>query len=659
MASNTNKITTIIAMKDQTGAAIRSARGGMDGLTQSHKAMKLAAAAAFAAVAAGAVQAVRSMTRMTAQMATLGDDMDKLHRRTGLAVEDLSEWGFVMKRNGSSIEIYEKGVRQLARSMYEGQRGTKTYTDAFNGLGVAWADADGNLRNVNDVLLDMAERFAALESEEQKVALATALLGSRSGTQLLAALRGGRAEIEPLIELARELNVVMSTEFAAASAAFVDVKGDVEEAWKALKRSITFEFIKVGTPLMEGLGTALGELSKHIENNPDIFEDLAGDLAGAASGIITDAGKVKTALDEILDSYREFKQTLDDVQNHPVTKVVAGTIGAGLQMIPREAWGGLAYPEALTGLVENMNSPDNPINKYLAPLVAAPAGGASAPPAAATAGPLYTSPDSAVWANLARPPARPAAAAGAAAALPAVGPAPDPYANPQPAPDPAALYPELFVPGEGVDHGALMASLVDQDFGGWLENVVDGLEPVRTALDAMGDAGKRFAEGFAHDIGYSLADAAFYGADFGEAMVDTMRNTAAQAMAEVAAVIAKSALKSFLGLPLPFAQGGALRAAGGLVVGGQPGMDSVPALLMPGEAVVDRSTTRALADFLEVHGRAVSAGAPSADLGGGRPVQVVIQSDVPVNAAGQIRLARRVEQILDKHAPRQGGAGRL
>jgi len=635
MANKTNRITTILAMKDGTKGALRSAKGGVDGLTNSHKAMKLAAAAAFAAVAAGAVAATRTMVRMTAQMATLGDDMDKLNRRSGLAVESLSEWKYVMERNGSSLDVYEKGIRQLARSMYEAQRGTKTYKDAFVDLGVEWS-RDGKLRGVNEVLLEMAERFADLDSEEKKVALSTALLGGRSGTQLLAALRGGREEIIPLLDRVRELNGVMGKDFADASAAFVDAQLDVKTGWESLKRAITFEFIKEGTPFMESLGTALGELSRHIEKNPDIFEDLAGDLAGAATRITADIDAIVTKLDEARESYQNFRQALNDIQNDPVVKTILETLAAGAQMIPKESRGTLAYPDAIKTLIQSINDPQNPINRLMG----------SSKQKAATTGPIGISPDS-IWADLAAPPKK--IRAPAASALPGVSAAPVLPLNLSPAPDPAEQFPELFIPGEGVDNSQIMAAIVDQDFGGWLENVKEGLTDVRTATDALKDIGVGFADGFASSIGNSLADAAFYGEDFAETMTDSMRQLAAWATAEMVKLTARIVASKF-GIPLPFAQGGMIRAASGLVAGGQPGLDSVPALLMPGEAVVDRATTRGLAQMVDDYRRTQAAGAPSLVVGSGAAIVLNQTFAYPHNHAGAVRggeLGRRMARAIE------------
>lgn len=645
MGNKTNKVTTILAMKDGTQGAIRSAKGGVDGLTRSHNAMKLAAAAAFAAAAAGAIKATRDMARMTVEMATLGDDMDKLSKRTGLAVESLSEWKYVMERSGSSVDSYEKGIRRLATAMYDARRGSAEYLDIFNELNIGLVNGDGSLRDVNEVLLDFADRMEALASETEKTAYANKLLG-RSGTQMLPALRGGRDAVVPLLERVRELNGVMGKDFADASAAFVDAQLDVKTGWEAMKRAVTAEFIKNATPVLEGLGTALGELSRHIEENPDIFEDLATDIADAASDISTDVGSIITKIDQLRDAYRRFKEEAES----PVTKGLLGVLAAGMEMIPKKSnWavtqGNLAYPEALSSLMRNLNSPNNPL-RYLS--------SASGSPAAASSGPLYTAPGG-IWGELAAPPARkkPAATVAPAASAISGDDAMRNYAS--------AYLSAIQGTTTGMDVSGLMVQsqgLFPAPGGGLAESPTESLNMVGEALaglareanhadSEMSDAERELRDlaeyipvGFADAIGGGLADAIIYAEDFGEAVSGMFQQLAAQ----VIAALAKIAIMKFFGL----AQGGVVKAANGLVVGGQPGMDSVPALLMPGEAVVDRTTTNALAEVVQYHRRAQAAGAPS-PVGSGSASVVNINETWPYNRAGEIRLMKKMGKT-QRHA---------
>jgi hypothetical protein len=157
------------------------------------------------------------------------------------------------------------------------------------------------------------------------------------------------------------------------------------------------------------------------------------------------------------------------------------------------------------------------------------------------------------------------------------------------------------------------------------------------AKRALRDLAEYIPHGFADAIGYGLADAIVYAEDFGDAVSNTFKQLAATVIAELAKI---AILKM-----LPFAQGGTpLRAAAGLTVtGGQPGMDSVPALLMPGETVIDRSTTRGLAEFLETDRRIRAAGAPSPVASAGASA-VNFYTEFPHNAAGEVRLARRMQR---------------
>jgi len=168
----------------------------------------------------------------------LGDTYDKMAKRTNVSVEALSALGYAAKISGADLDTVEKSLRYLARGINDATQGVGESLEAFKYLDIAVVDTEGNLRDTVDVLKEAATKLAAMTDETKQIALATELFGARYGTQLLPMLKEGGAGIEALMEKAKELGVVMSTEAAAKAAEFNDRLTDLKESIGAAGRGI-------------------------------------------------------------------------------------------------------------------------------------------------------------------------------------------------------------------------------------------------------------------------------------------------------------------------------------------------------------------------------------------------------------------------------------
>lgn len=168
----------------------------------------------------------------------LGDTYDKMSKRTNISVEALSALGYAAKISGADLDTVEKSLRYLARGMNDASQGIGEAKEAFEELNISVTDTKGNLRPTMDVLKEAATKLAKMTDETKQVALATDIFGARYGTQLLPMLKEGGAGIEALMNKAKELGIVMSTEAASKAAEFNDRLTDLKESIGGMGRSI-------------------------------------------------------------------------------------------------------------------------------------------------------------------------------------------------------------------------------------------------------------------------------------------------------------------------------------------------------------------------------------------------------------------------------------
>jgi len=163
--------------------------------------------------------------------ASAGDKLDKMANRTGMTVEALSELAFAAEQSGAGIEIFEKAVAGMQRSIRDAGRGLSTKTEALKDVGLSYKALAG--LSPEDQFSLVAEAISRIPDASARAAISMELFG-RSGRQLLPMLLGGAKGIAALREEARQLGLTVATKDAKAAAKLTDT---MNALWKTLKRA--------------------------------------------------------------------------------------------------------------------------------------------------------------------------------------------------------------------------------------------------------------------------------------------------------------------------------------------------------------------------------------------------------------------------------------
>lgn len=192
-----------------------------------------------AAAAGGLLAAVKVF-------ASTGDQLDKMSKRTGLAVEFLSALGHAAGLGGADLETMEIAIRKLQRTATDAARGPGAARDAYNALGVSVLDASGKVKRTEALFMETAAALSKYENETVKGALAQELFG-RSGTALLPMLSEGREGLVAAMKEAERFGL-WTTEDAKAAANLTD---NLERLWFGLKRIVIHIGAALAGPLTQ------------------------------------------------------------------------------------------------------------------------------------------------------------------------------------------------------------------------------------------------------------------------------------------------------------------------------------------------------------------------------------------------------------------------
>ena len=180
-----------------------------------------------AAAALGGVAVVR--------LAQVGDMFDKMSKRTGIAVEELSRFKFAAEQSGSSIQSVENGLRKMANAIQDLERGGANVTQTMTDLGLSAADLTGKTQT--EQFMTFAEALSGIEDPGRRAALTMDIFG-KSGAELIPLLQEGAGGFQALSDESDALGGTVTKLQAKLGADMTDALNRVKVATDGLFRVV-------------------------------------------------------------------------------------------------------------------------------------------------------------------------------------------------------------------------------------------------------------------------------------------------------------------------------------------------------------------------------------------------------------------------------------
>lgn len=267
-------------------------------------------------------------TGLATDTANAQDEMGKLAQKAGMGAESFSALSYAVKLAGGDQETLVKASKALSVNLVEASRAADQGQTVFGGMGIQIKDTAGKLRATDQILLDVAGKFAGMEDGANKSALAVSLFG-KSGLDLVPFLNQGKEGIQALTKEAERLGVVVSGDAFAASEKFNDNLTRLATASEGVKRSIG----NAALPM-------LNELVQQMTDNATSADSLGGSLRQLFSqGSIEEwARGGAMALAWIIDAGQGVVAIFKDI---------GGSIGAGAAAIVQVLQGNFEAAQAI------------------------------------------------------------------------------------------------------------------------------------------------------------------------------------------------------------------------------------------------------------------------------------------------------------------------
>ena len=288
-------------------------------LTAAGQAMQgLSMAAAAVAASIGAV---------TVKSAKWADDMNTMSKVYHIGTGELQKYSAAADLVDVSVETIAKSHTKLEKSMASAAKGTGANADAFAKLGVDVTNADGSLREGDEVWQEVIASLGQMTNETERDALAMQLMGKSA------------AELNPLIEDGGETYANLAETLAKYDLDFIDQ----DTLNKANQFNDSLDTIKaVGMVAFQQLGTTLAAyLAPAMEKVVDLVGRLAswfGNLSPQTQALIAALTGVVAILSPLLIGFGKVAFAISSIISlvgtvGPVIAGLAGPIGIAVGVI--------------------------------------------------------------------------------------------------------------------------------------------------------------------------------------------------------------------------------------------------------------------------------------------------------------------------------------
>ena len=263
-----------ISLEKAKGIADKISTGAQN-IADKTKGMSTAAAGVLGAIGGMAVNAAKS-----------ADELNTLSKQSGLSTDDIQKIQYASDLVDVSTEDIISAQTKLINSMSSTSSATQ---EAFEKIGVATTDANGELRNSSDVFYEVLQGLSEIPNETERDAAAMDIFG-KSASSLAGIIDDGGAALKDLGQQAEDLGIIMDEETLTSLNA-------VNDQLDTLKANAQGQIAQAGATAMEALmplfEQVIGYISSVLEWIGSLDEDsitLIATIAGIVAAISPVAG---------------------------------------------------------------------------------------------------------------------------------------------------------------------------------------------------------------------------------------------------------------------------------------------------------------------------------------------------------------------------------
>lgn len=254
---------------------------------------------------------------------TASDDLNTLAKQTGFSTAELQKMQYASDLIDVSLEDMTGAISKLRKNM-------TGHADTWKQLGVSVTNADGSMRNANEVFYDTLAALSQIDNETERDQLAMDLFG-KSADSLAGIIDDGGEALKSYGQEAENLGLILSQDTLDALNETNDTldktKAQLAGAFGQLGATVAQNLAPLVTKLADGIGKITAKLKKLTPEQTETILKITAAVAALAP-LTKGIGKVITTIGTVTKTIGKVTGALSALD--PTTLIVVGAIAAAV-----------------------------------------------------------------------------------------------------------------------------------------------------------------------------------------------------------------------------------------------------------------------------------------------------------------------------------------
>lgn len=309
-----NQLNKLESAANQSNAALNKFSAVADNI--SGGAQKVADATRGISVAAGG--AAVGMLGMAVSAGAAADDINTLAKQSGFGTDEIQKWQYAADRMDVSVETIISSARKMKKNMVSTSKDTIA---AWEELGVAVTDSNGELRDSTTVFYEAVDALAKVENETQRDTLAMQLFG-KSADEMAGIIDDGGTALKEMGAEAEASGLILSQDALDGANAFND-------GLDTLKAKAQQAFFSSGAALAENLLPLLDTLVEKLSVALSWIASLDGEtitMIGTVLLAVAAISPIAGIISKITGSIQLVTQAINFLIANPIVLLIAAIV---------------------------------------------------------------------------------------------------------------------------------------------------------------------------------------------------------------------------------------------------------------------------------------------------------------------------------------------
>lgn len=262
----------------------------------------------------------------------LADNIDDTAGQLQVTTDYLQAMRYAAEQTGVEAGALENAIAKLNGKIGDAVSGQKSAVESFERVGIAFKNADGSARGVEQVMAELADRIKELPDPAQRAAAAAEILGEKAGPRLVALLSGGAEELTNWLNRAKEAGQVMESETVKRLAAAEQRIKDFKNFLTISAGEILIALDNLRADPEEGARIRLEQVNKEIEQTKEAIANMeSGNLLSGVAKFFGGMEEAQARLNRLLE---ERNRLLNAAPNRTKDDFVPGGGGTAAGLPP-------------------------------------------------------------------------------------------------------------------------------------------------------------------------------------------------------------------------------------------------------------------------------------------------------------------------------------